>query len=206
MNKIFGVGLNKTGTTSIAKALDILGFKTVHWQSKKGNIKHLIEQNDQMDQPLLKGIERYDAYLDWNHPRTNHLFKKLDFQYPNSKFILHTRPLEDWIKSRYQHVQSIPNLKKWQKKYPDNPWYNLDVEAWKKEYKTHHSDVNSYFKDRPDDLLIFDLFAGDSWEELCDFLQVKKPNTEFPIENKADKKMNPLKKASKKLKAFYKLL
>ena len=204
MNKIFGVGLNKTGTTSIAKALDILGFYSVHFQSKKGNIKNIIEKNGENNQPLLKEIEEYDAYLDWNHPQTNHYFKKLDHQYPNSKFILHTRPMEDWIKSRYQHVNSIPNLKKMQKKYPDNPWYNMDVEAWKAEYDEHHTNVKSYFKNRPDDLLMFNLFAGDSWEELCDFLKIEKPNVEFPIENKADKKINPLKKASKKLKARFK--
>ena len=205
MNKIFGVGLNKTGTTSIAKALEILGFDCVHWQSeKKGNIKDLIEKNNKIDLPLLTGIEEYDAYFDWNHPRTNHLFKKLDHQYPDSKFILHTRPIEDWINSRYQHVSSIPHLTKWQKKYPDNPWYNLDVEAWKIEYEEHHNDVRSYFKDRPDDLLVFDLFGGDSWKELCDFLQVEKPKVDFPIENKASEKIGPLKKASKKLKARFK--
>ena len=126
MNKIFGVGLNKTGTTSIAKALEILGFDSVHFVSKKGNIKNIIEKNGQNAQPLLNGIEEYDAYLDWNRPQTNHFFKKFDLQYPDSKFILHTRPMEDWIKSRYQHVSSIPKLKKIQKKYPDNPWYNLE--------------------------------------------------------------------------------
>ena len=56
-------------------------------------------------------------------------------------------------------------------------------------------------KKYPDDLLVFDLFAGDSWKEFCDFLEVEKPNVEFPIENKANEKINPLKKASKKLKA-----
>ena len=204
MNKIFGVGLNKTGTTSIAKALEILGFSCVHWQSKKENIKHLIEKNNQDKGPLLKGIEEYDAYLDWNHPQTNYLFKDLDFQYPDSKFILHTRPMDDWIKSRYQHVSSISNLKKMQKKYPDNPWYNLDTDAWKIEYEEHHANVKSYFKNRPDDLLIFNLFAGDSWKELCDFLKVEKPDIDFPIKNKADEKINPIKKASKKLKARFK--
>ena len=38
---------------------------------------------------------------------------------------------------------------------------------------------------RPDDLSVFNLFAGNSWKELCDFLKVKKTIVEFPIENKA---------------------
>ena len=48
-----------------------------------------------------------------------------------------------------------------QKKHPENPWYNMDVEAWNLEYKQHHADVKSYFKDRPDDLSVFNLFACD---------------------------------------------
>ena len=30
------------------------------------------------------------------------------------------------------------------------------------EYKQHHTDVKSYFKDRPDDHLMFNLFGDDS--------------------------------------------
>ena len=116
MNKIFGVSLNKSGTKSIAKALEILGFDCVHWQSeKKGNIKNLIEKNKNINLPLLTGIEEYDAYFDWNHPRTIYLFKKLDHQYPYSKLILHTRPMYEWIKSIYQYVNSSPRLKKFAK-------------------------------------------------------------------------------------------
>lgn len=29
--KIFGIGLNRTGTTSLAKALIILGYQAKHW-------------------------------------------------------------------------------------------------------------------------------------------------------------------------------
>ena len=45
MNKIFGIDPNKTGTTSIAKALEIFGFNCVYWRKKK-NTKHLIEKNN----------------------------------------------------------------------------------------------------------------------------------------------------------------
>lgn len=200
MNKIFGIGLNKTGTTSLHEAMKVLGFKSVHWQCKKGNIKHLIEKNNANEQALLYGIDGFDAYFDWNHPRTNHLFKKLDEQYAHSKFILHTRNLEDWINSRYQHVQSIPDLQKWQQKYPDNPWYNLDVDAWREEYQTNHQSVRNYFNDRPDDLLIFNVFEGDGWEKLCDFLNQPVPSKSFPKKNeKTDRKpwLYTIKKAFK---------
>jgi hypothetical protein len=198
MNKIFGIGLNKTGTTSLNEAVKLMGFKSVHWQCKKGNIKLLIEKNNANEQALLQGIDDHDAFFDWNHPRTNHLFKILDEQNPNSKFILHTRDMDDWINSRYQHVRSIPDLEKWQRRYPDNPWYNLDVDAWKKEYQNHHKAVKKYFKDRPEDLLIFNVFEGDGWERLCDFLNQPVPSKSFPKKNeKTNRKawLNRIKKA-----------
>jgi len=58
MNKIFCVGLNETGSTSLHCALKILGFKSVHFMHKgKKNIKIIIENNYRHGRPLLSGIE-----------------------------------------------------------------------------------------------------------------------------------------------------
>ena len=40
--KIFCIGINKTGTTSLDEAFKILGFKSVHFNCNKGNIKNII--------------------------------------------------------------------------------------------------------------------------------------------------------------------
>jgi len=45
--------------------------------------------------------------------------------------------------------------------------------------------VLEYFKNRPNDLLIFAITEGDGWEKLCPFLGEKRPNTPFPYVNKA---------------------
>ena len=52
-------------------------------------------------------------------------------------------------------------------------------------YKNHNREVNEYFKDRPDDLLVMDVTAGDGWEKLCPFLGVDIPDIDFPPANKA---------------------
>ncbi|MBU1849693.1 MAG: hypothetical protein KKH40_03100, partial [Nanoarchaeota archaeon] len=52
------------------------------------------------------------------------------------------------------------------------------------EYYQHHEDVLSYFKNRPQDLLVINVCAGDGWEKLCSFLKLPVPNKLFPHVNK----------------------
>jgi len=186
INKIFCIGLNKTGTTSLHIAFQKLGFKSVHWKDKQGNnIKDIILDNYEKGNKLLDGLDQYDAYSDWNLPTTNFLFKKLDEQYPDSLFIFTTRNREDWILSREKHVKRTPNWKELQKLKPDNPWWNMDKKAWQQEYDDLHNSVYEYFKDRPNDLLIFDLTKGDEWSKLCSFLTCNVPDIPFPDVKKA---------------------
>ncbi len=187
-SKIFCIGLNKTGTTSLHEAFKILGFRSVHFTCDKGNIKDIIKTNYEKGVDLLLSIDHFDAYSDWNHPSTNLLYKKLDQQYPNSKFILNIRNLEDWLLSREKHVKRIPNLKQKQKENPLHPWYNINKEAWRKEYESLHKDIHKYFETRKADLLVFDVTIGDAWEKLCPFLEVSIPKQAFPNRNKAPKR------------------
>ena len=88
--KIFGLGLSKTGTTSLAHALDILGYKvrdclgiTIY---RKGQISSI-------DRTALKN---YDALTDTPIPS---FYRELDIEFPNSKFILTVRELDAWLNS-----------------------------------------------------------------------------------------------------------
>jgi len=197
-NKIFCIGLNKTGTSSLHEAFKILGFRSVHYDCNEGKIKDIISDNHKNKNNLLSGIEHYNAYSDWNHPSINHLYKEFDKQYPNSKFILNTRNLEDWLISREKHVKKKPNLKELQKKYPSSAWFNIDKKAWKKEWIELHKEIKDYFKDRPNDFLIIDVPKGEGWEKLCPFLEVPFPDQPFPHCNKSNPKFYKLKKFLKK--------
>jgi len=200
--KVFCIGLNKSGTTSLHLAFQKLGLKSVHFKDDNGNnIKDIIKNNSDNGYKLLNGIEHYDAYSDWNHPSTNILFKDLDKQYPNSKFILNTRNLKDWLLSRENHVKRIKNLNELQKKYPKSPWYGIDINAWKVEYHEHHNNVFDYFKGRESDLLVFDVTKSDEWNKLCDFLNLEIPKIKFPKTNTATQfsLMNRVRRRLKKL-------
>ncbi len=47
-------------------------------------------------------------------------------------------------------------------------------------YDTHERNVRWYFRDRPEDLLVMNVFEGDGWEQLCRFLDRPVPDVPFP--------------------------
>ena len=193
--KVFCIGLNKTGTTSLHLALEKLGYNSVHYEDDQGNnIKEIIQDNFLKGKNILEGLEHYDAFTDWdNSSNTVEIFKEFDRQYPNSKFILNTRDLESWLDSRERHVlknqQTVRDI-------PDSglTWLEVDREGWTQHFKEHHREAKEHFKGRPDDLLVIDVVNGDGWEKLCPFLGVPIPRSPFPKRNVSPQNKSPLKK------------
>lgn len=177
--KIFGIGLNKTGTRSIAEATRILGFRTLH----KGDAatSAAVEAAIRDGNPPLAYIgEKFNAYFDVE--AVVHNFIELDEWYPGSKFILTTRHVEGWILSRTKHVHA--NQARAARGEYNGTWLTVDVDAWRTEWDRHHRAVRAYFALRPDDLLEFDVTAGSGWETIAPFLGRSIPNRPFPWENK----------------------
>ena len=187
--KIFCIGLNKTGTSTLHKAFEILGLKSVHYMDDKGNnIKEIITSNFLEGNNILKGIEKYEVYSDWDQaPNTVAIFKEFDKQYPNSKFISNTRELQSWLDSRESHVKRNQENKL---KNPelDVKWLKIDRKKWENQYNSHYSEIKNYFENREKDLLVFDVVGGDGWEKLCQFLDLPIPNISFPRKNFAPEK------------------
>lgn len=186
-NKVFCIGLNKTGTSSLNYAFKILELNSVHFVCKQGNIQLIIAENKKANRDLLTGINEFDAYSDWLIEDTQHLFKELDEQYPGSKFIYTRREVEGWIASRKKHLERTPNIEKLRAENPDNPWYNAHEDRWRQNFINHENDVLDYFKDRPQDLLVFDITKGDGWNEVCGLLELAVPDKPFPHKNKANR-------------------
>jgi len=158
MSKIFGIGLPKTGTSSLNQALIELGVSSQHDSSI---LEPLVRANQRAGRRLLEGIEE-TAICDM--PVACYL-ETLDKQYPGSKFILTIREGGEWDKS-------------WLRTY--GPYrFQRSIET----QQEHIGRAVLYFKDRPGDLLIYDLCGGAGWEPLCDFLRVPIPDKPFPREN-----------------------
>jgi hypothetical protein len=138
-------------------------------------------------------VAEYDAFEDNPWPV---LYKELDQRFPGSKFVLTRRPAEAWIRSMVKDFATTETpMRRWI--YGEDagcPEGNEDVYIAR--YERHNKEVLEYFKDRPDDLLVFDLPKGDGWDKLCGFLGHDIPNEPFPHANKAS--------LSRKIKNFLK--
>lgn len=173
-SKIFGIGLSKTGTTSLARALKMLGYKTYHFPKD-----------------LEGALEHYQALTDTPIARA---YKDLDQQYPNSKFILTIRDVESWLKSMKAHFATYPRETRegWILELRRDLYHseNFDPALMKDAFLQHNESVRSHFKTRPRDLLIINIIEGKGWELLCPFLSKSIPDTLFPTinitENKTD--------------------
>jgi len=182
--KIFCIGLSKTGTRSLHEALQVLGFRSVHWGGsdlrtavERGpQLRRSVEQSLRDGRPLLTGLEEADAYSDILALSTN--FDVLDRQYPGSRFILTVRAMDDWIDSRRRHVEA--NIARQARGEYDGTFLTIDADGWRAEATEHERRVRCHFVDRPEDLLVLDITAGDGWEQLCPFLGLAVPDRPFP--------------------------
>ena len=129
--KVFGVGLNKTGTRSLASAMRILGFRALH----KGDqaTSDLVDQAAFEGVPLLTHIgSRFDAYFDVD--AIVRRFAELDAQYPGSRFILTTRKLDGWLESRAKHAHANQTRAGYA-----GSFLAVDRDAWTAEREAHHT-------------------------------------------------------------------
>lgn len=175
INKLFGIGFQKTATTSLGEALSILGYKVTGpfgWMD--ADIQRTALSR------ALSTAEKFDAFQDFPWAI---LYKELDMHFPNSKFILTVRNEEEWYESMLRHfgTRSTP-MREWVygKAYP-----RWNKKTYIKRYNDHNDEVKDYFKSRPNDLLVVDITAGDGWKPICSFLDCKEPDVMFPRSNPA---------------------
>jgi hypothetical protein len=162
--KVFGIGLTRTGTTSLTEALKVLGYSAIHCPMS------------------YKEIDSFDARTD---TAVAARFEFLDLLYPESKFILTTRDIDSWIESAASlHRSSTDPV--WQLETRFMLWksFVFDKDKFIEGYHRHHSKVSEYFKNRKDDLLILDLKEDDKFGKLCDFIKKKTPDINYPHLNK----------------------
>lgn len=177
MTKYFGIGLQRTGTTSLHTAAQLVGLRSAPMS---------IPLLDDLAHPL---IDQYDLFSDNPIPL---LYPTLDKQYPNSKFILTTRPVGDWLKSvEWLFATGMQTLSPELRQIGDEihrRFYGqttFSAVRFRTVWEQYHADVDTYFQDRPDDLLRLDFGQGDGWAELCPFLGVAVPDLPFPHRNRA---------------------
>jgi len=201
--KIFCIGLNKTGTTSLEKAMREMGFIG----GNQGKAMKMIDLWAKRDfKPIINFCKTAQFFQDipFSFPYT---FIAIDQAFPKSKFILTVRNnAEEWYSSLIRfHGKlwgngNIPISSEDLKKAP-GPWpgYRFHVrmmvnnvpknEPYKKDvlidyYETHNKNVMDYFRHRKEDLLVINLKCSQDYSRFCDFLGCKQERDGFPWENR----------------------
>lgn len=208
MKKVFCIGLNKTGTTSLEKALKELGFKV----GKQSIAEELsIEVFEGIYDNIFKYIDKYNAFQDLPFS-VGDFYKVLYKQYPEAKFILSLRDDEnEWYKSQINFQtkrlskdglpprvkdlkESKYRYKGWEyevskyiwlkdKDYSDNDFCFDEIKS-KQYYLNRNEEIISFFQDKKDSLLVINLKEKYSYKKMCEFLGKKPIRDEFPHENK----------------------
>jgi hypothetical protein len=194
--KVFGLGLSRTGTRSLSAALHVLGYDTLHYPTDQQTLDTLIRGDAKFPQ-----LDHFDGLTDIT---VSPYFEDLDANYPGSKFILTVREEEGWLKSCKNHWSGRDAFEKAPKEGKDvsveehqihmeirrflraavYAGYDYQPERFARTYRRHVDDVQRYFADRPQDLLVLNIASGEGYEKLAPFLGVAVPPSPFPHKGK----------------------
>jgi hypothetical protein len=184
--KVFCIGLSKTGTTSLSAALGLLGYSSAHWDNKVTGA--ILSERD---------FFLFDALSDIS---ISYHFEYLFHAYPNAKFIYTQRPVEEWKQSflkhfrRFQYGDTFDEMRT----NAHNIFQSSGIsgrilyakalyfvhETPEAAYQAYDLRVKSFFAQHKSRCLDFNLFNGNAWTSLCDFLNCPIPDKPFPHKNK----------------------
>jgi hypothetical protein len=163
MAKIFGIGLERTGTVTLANMMTRLGYRSYHMPRTSVEIEQHEFVND-----ITVACR----------------FEDLDKLYPGSKFILTTRDEESWLDSCARHYDGLDSrsVQDFTGMAAAKIIYGTHVfspELWALGRKRHHEFIRAYFLNRPDDLLVLDV-RTDRLGKLLNFLPFSHDNIGEP--------------------------
>lgn len=201
--KIFCIGHNKTGTTSIEAALKDFGYKV----GDQAAAELLVDDWAVRDfRPIIQYCQTAEAFQDIPFS-LDFTYQAIDQAFPESKFILTVRNnADEWYQSLVRfHAKligvsgtpSADDLKDFP--YRGKGWIwrvqqyifgidettVYDEKIYKTQYMNYNAHVLEYFRLRPNDLLVLNLSDPDSMKSLCNFLGVKYEGQKIPHLNKS---------------------
>jgi type II secretion system protein G len=178
--KVFGLGLNKTGTSTLGKCLRHFGYRHVSCR------RDLLERFRAGDlEPIFQVLDEYDSFEDWPFPLMyRELFARCG---DGARYILTTRSSpQRWLESLKSHALRTPADQQCRTlaygfDYPHG--HESDHLAF---YDRHNADVRAFFRDHHAEHAFLDLCweRGDGWQQLCPFLGLPIPSIPFPHSNR----------------------
>ena len=182
--KIICVGIGKTGTTSISKALRHLGYAVFDWEEQVFDFQdHWVDVFQNGAQLDVKRVYQHaDAVVD---APGNFFWEEILEAYPDSKVILSEREEDSWLKSQVNQLQVfeavisrrfLAVLSPTSRKQIFILYSHLTAIlgsadpksacVLRERYRMHNHRVKSLVP--PEKLLVYNVKQG--WKPLCDFL------------------------------------
>lgn len=174
--KVFGIGLNKTGTKSLAACLRYWGLTHVSLNQTAFRLWH---EGDIASLAEIAAV--YDSFEDWPWPL---LYREFDARFPGSKFVLTRRKSpEIWFASLARHaLETGPT--EYRKHIYGSYMPQSDEAGHLAFYRRHNDDVRAHFAARPLDFVEVCWEEGHGWDELARFLGLPLPALPFPHVNR----------------------
>jgi hypothetical protein len=182
MLRILGVGLSRTGTTSLTTALSRLGYRAEHycWHTFRKIIF-----DGHRDFRLFDSIEALTdipgAYY----------YQQIAKAYPALKYIQTIRDVDSWWHSMCAHCDRLEeerdkNAEHWRFVRALHGQVYGSPTPHEGLYKRRYLEFNQQLRETipADQLLIMDITAADGWGVLCPFVGKPVPPSPFPHENK----------------------
>lgn len=200
--KLFCIGHNKTGTTSVTKAFEEHDFIVGYERSGEMLIDAYANGNFHKIITFCKSAQVFqDAPFSWPHT-----FKHLEAAYPGSKFILTVRDsAEVWYNSIVKYhgklwgngnipptAEDLKNTvyrrKGWMWDMVNTVYKTTENDPYNKKqmisvYENHNQSVRDYFENS-DRLLEINLKHKDAYKRFCNFIDVEQKGDAFPWVNK----------------------
>ena len=173
--RYFQIGFQKCGTTTLAAFFNRCGIRCVHYDH--GRLARRMRLNLAAGARPLEGYEQYDAFTNMNLTEADDWFdgfrhyEALRRAY-GGRFILNTRPVENWVRSVMAHKRARMGRRKALEHY-ELRFGTADLaevaECWRTQREAHHREVRAAL---PAEILLeFDI-ESDPPERLCDFVGV----------------------------------
>jgi hypothetical protein len=200
--KVFCVGMNKTGTTSLREMLERFGY-TVGSQPRGERLLDAWLERDFT--AIVRFCRTADAFQDIPFS-LDYTYQALDAAYPGSRFVLSVRDSpRQWFASLCRfHAKVLGtvgtpterDLRAATYREPGWLWKAsiamfgvdgsdlYDEERYVRRYEAHNDAIVNYFADRPDDLLVLNLADGDAPLALAGFLGLDPPDWRTPWLNR----------------------
>jgi len=165
--KVFCVGYNKTGTTSVGKAIAKLGYRHTSFNMKVWTKYY---ENNQIVK-ALQYATKFDSFDDLPWLKED-MIPVLDRVFPKSKFIYLTRDDDSWKTSFYNWRFKVYG------KYPD-------MKTAFERYCLHREFVMDYFQNRTsEEFIVLDVKDPLGFKKLAGFLGKRTDCESFPHYNK----------------------